>query len=293
VQTLSATQGYTGATTVNNGTLRVTGSIANSSGVTVNAPTATFEAASSQTVKTLNVTSGQVKVTRSGPVSVLKIGDNVNPAPLSIGANGTIDLTTNAMVIDHPAGAEASTLQLVRSQIIRGYNNGAYTGNGITSSSAAADHTKAVGYAQASEIALGAGSTFLNTPVDTSSVVVRYTMNGDSNLDGTVSFADLVTVAQHYGQVLDDAAGSPSTFTNSTWTHGDFNYDGKVSFADLVTVAQNYGGTLPASIPGAPADFNSDLAAAFASVPEPSSGLFILGAAGLGLARRVRRRRKA
>lgn len=294
VQTLSATQGYTGPTIVNDGTLRITGSIASSSGVTVNAPTATFEAAASQTVKTLNVTSGQARVTRTGPVTVLKIGDNVNPTPLSIGANGKIDLTTNAMVIDHPTGADASTLQFVRSQIIRGYSNGTYAGNGITSSSAAADHSKAVGYALASEIALGAGNTFLGTPVDSSSVVARYTMNGDANLDGTVSFADLVAVAQHYGQNLNDQAGSPATFTNSTWTHGDFNYDGQVSFADLVAVAQNYGGTLPASIPGAPADFNSDLAAAFASVPEPSSGLFLLSAGVLGLTRRVRsRRRKA
>jgi autotransporter-associated beta strand protein len=291
VQTLTATHGYTGATTVNGGTLRVSGSVANSSGVNVTAANATFEAAASQRVKSLNVSAGQAKVTNSGPITVLTIGDNVNPAPLTIASEGKLDLTTNAVVIDHPTGADASTLQLVRSKIIAGYNGGNYQGNGITSSSAAADGKKAVGYAKPSEVTLGPGNTFLGTGVDSSSVLIRYTLNGDANLDGAVGFEDLVAVAQHYNQNLNDPAGAPTTFTNSTWTHGDFNYDGTVGFADLVAVAQNYGGSLPSAVPGASADFNGDLAAAFASVPEPSSALFILGVAGLSLGRRVRSRR--
>lgn len=291
VQTLTATHGYIGATTVNNGTLRVTGSIASSSGVTVNGATATFEAAASQRVKSLTVTSGQAKITRIGPVTVLTVGDNVNSTPLSIASNGKVDLTTNAMVVDHAPGAEPATLQLVRSKIIAGYNNGTFTGNGITSSSAAGDHKKSIGYAQSSEVTLDAGNKFLGTVVDSSSVLVRYTLNGDANLDGSVGFADLVAVAQHYGQNINDPVGSPATFTNSTWTHGDFNYDGSVGFADLVAVAQNYGGALPSAVPGASADFNADMAAAFASVPEPSGALIVLGAVGLSLGRRVRSRR--
>jgi hypothetical protein len=57
---------------------------------------------------------------------------------------------------------------------------------------------------------------------------------GDANHDGSVSFADLVAVAQNYGA------------SNKTWADGDFNGDGIISFADLVTVAQNYGTSLPA-----------------------------------------------
>ena len=291
VQTLDAVQGYTGATLVNDGILRVTGSVANSSGVTVGAATATFEAGSSQVVKNLTVTAGQAKVTRTGPILVLTVGDNTNSTPLSISAAGKVDLTTNAMVVDHTVGGEAATLQLVRSKIIAGYNGGNYQGNGITSSSAAADTKKAVGYAQPSEVTLGAGHTFLGQVVDDSSVLIRYTFNGDANLDGTVGFTDLVAVAQHYGQTLNDAVNSPATFTNSTWTHGDFNYDGVVGFPDLESVAQNYGGVLPAAIPGATPRFNADVAAAFASVPEPSSALLILGVAGLSLSRRVRSKR--
>jgi hypothetical protein len=53
--------------------------------------------------------------------------------------------------------------------------------------------------------------------------------DGDTNGDHQVSFADLVAVAQHYGQ----SAGSAAA--------GDVNGDGVVSFADLVAVAQHYG----------------------------------------------------
>jgi ELWxxDGT repeat protein len=60
-----------------------------------------------------------------------------------------------------------------------------------------------------------------------------FELKGDANRDKTVSFADLVAVAQHYGT---DGNG---------WAQGDFNGDGTVSFSDLVVVAQNYGTSLP------------------------------------------------
>jgi hypothetical protein len=61
---------------------------------------------------------------------------------------------------------------------------------------------------------------------------------GDASDDGTVGFADLVAVAQHY-----NGAGSAA--------QGDFNGDGTINFGDLVTVAQNYNTSLPPA-PAAP-----------------------------------------
>jgi autotransporter-associated beta strand protein len=113
-------------------------------------------------------------------------------------------------------------------------------------------------------------------------VEVAYTLPGDANLDYAVDFTDLVALAQNYETA------------DNVWAEGDFTYDGLVDFNDLVLLAQNYEASLPAGaaiagIAGAPAAFEGDLAAAFASVPEPA-GLSAVAAAGYLLARRGRRR---
>ena len=92
---------------------------------------------------------------------------------------------------------------------------------------------------------------------------------GDANLDGNVAFEDLVALAQNYDQ------------KGKSWFQGDFSLDNQVNFNDLVLLAQNYGQPVPASGTFS-ASFESDLAAAFAQVPEPTALGFIgLAAAGL------------
>ena len=66
--------------------------------------------------------------------------------------------------------------------------------------------------------------------------LVLPTVVGDANLDGKVTFADLVLLAAHY-----------NTASGGTWDHGDFARNGKVNFADLVALAANYGHSAPAS----------------------------------------------
>lgn len=64
---------------------------------------------------------------------------------------------------------------------------------------------------------------------------------GDVNLDGTVGFPDLLSLAQHYGAAA------------ASWDYGDLNYDQKVDFTDLLMLAQHYNQSLPAAAvpPGA------------------------------------------
>ena len=99
-------------------------------------------------------------------------------------------------------------------------------------------------------------------------------LGGDINLDGTIDFSDLLTLAQHYGA------------SNAAWEQGDFNHDGRVDFADLLILAQNYGGTLPqgelASLSPA---FHSNVEQAFAQVPEPCS-FYLAGVAAVLIGRR-------
>jgi hypothetical protein len=85
------------------------------------------------------------------------------------------------------------------------------------------------------DITDAAGNPLLN-----GSIFEFWFLAGDVNRDRSVSFADLVAVAQNYGK------------TAQTYDTGDVTGDGSVGFADLVMIAQNYGKTLPAPMAAAP-----------------------------------------
>lgn len=162
-----------------------------------------------------------------------------------------LDLNNGALIVD----AALTTPASLRSNLQRGYHAGAWDGPGISSSAAANDpsHKTTLGYFNNSS---GAYTNFAGQSVGTTSLLVRYTLYGDANLDGQVNFADLVTVAQNYG-----VTGT------AQWNLGDFDYDGNVGFSDLVKVAQNYGASiLP---PAASPMFIDDWQRAQDTVPEP------------------------
>jgi hypothetical protein len=191
---------------------------------------------------------------------------------------GKLDLENSALVLDYTGASPIATI----ANQIQSARAAGWTGNGIGSSSAATSTNAAIGIAEAANVLhLSAGQTaqFLGQQVDSTSLLLRYTLIGDADLDGAVGFSDLVAIAQHYGT----AAGA------NGWSTGDFNYDGQIDFADLVALAQNYSGALPSSAAFAN-DFDADVAAAFAqaSVPEPAT-LPITMLALTGLIRRKRR----
>jgi hypothetical protein len=96
---------------------------------------------------------------------------------------------------------------------------------------------------------------------------------GDTNFDSKVDFVDLTRIAQNY-----------NTRGTGAWDTGDFTGDGNVDFADLVIMAQNYNAP-----PNTGASFESDLATAFATVPEPTA-LSVIAVATITVAARRRRR---
>jgi hypothetical protein len=176
---------------------------------------------------------------------------------------GKLDLSDNALIVDYTT-ANSSPLPTLRSQITQAFGATAathWTGNGITSSRATAAANTALGYGEASAVLALSGTqtaSWQGQTVDATSVLVRYTLSGDTNLDGAVDFKDLVKIAQNYN----DTSG------NRLWSEGDFNYDGNVNFSDLVAVAQNYNA---APLPSLPLDFQDDFQATLALVPEPAS----------------------
>ncbi len=107
-----------------------------------------------------------------------------------------------------------------------------------------------------------AGLTDLNgNPLAADFKFAFFALNGDANRDRSVGFADLVAVAQHYGQ------------SNMTYDKGDVDGDGAVGFADLVMVAQNYGTSLPVPAAIVPAAASASLAPV-SSLKSPTLSVF-------------------
>jgi hypothetical protein len=129
-----------------------------------------------------------------------------------------------------------------------------------------------------------AGPSYLGEDVDGTLGMDNFRalrLAGDATFDDRVDFNDLVKLAQNY-----------NTSGGLTWREGDFTFDGAVDFNDLVKLAQNYNtgpGVAGLSVPGAPEGFDRDVAAAFATVPEPSAVAFLLSA---GVVTAVGRRRR-
>src|SRR5205814_8253207 len=94
--------------------------------------------------------------------------------------DGAIDVRNGPMIADYSTSSPANA---IRPWLPSGYANGAWTGDGIRSSVAASIPRDAVGFAEASSLGVG---SFNGTGVDDTSVVISYTLCGDSNLDHTV-----------------------------------------------------------------------------------------------------------
>jgi hypothetical protein len=162
---------------------------------------------------------------QGGPVELSAGGNKVlGCTSLNILGDGTLDLTDNQMEVRYNLFIP---LDSIRKWIF---------GRRLFSSLADARHN--LGYSDRS-----GGIDF--APFGT--VFVKYTLYGDANLDGRVDFADLVALAQHYG----DNSG------NANWDEGDFTYDGKVGFDDLTRLAQNYNTAMAAVAAASPAPVKS------------------------------------
>lgn len=197
-------------------------------------------------VENINVNSGGVARVPAGAqkVTVTK--------GLSLTGTGKLDINSG-FVLDYTGASPITTIQ---AQLLAGYNGGAWNGSGIMSSSAAAaGGSTALGYAQSSD----GFADLYGYVLDADAIAIKYTLGGDSNLDGTVNFTDLLAVSQNY-----NASGKD-------WLRGDFNYDGSVNFSDLLKLGQNY---------------NQTLTAPEAAVPEPGVG-WVLALAAWALGRRA------
>ena len=167
--------------------------------VAVVAGPTTVELDASQNLHALDILDGTVTLS-SGGNKVL------NTDSLNLGS-GVLDLTNNSMQVHY---GMADPFQTIRGWIFH---------NQIRTS--VAGEYENLGYADSADhVVKGLAD---NT------VLVKFALDGDTDLNGTVNFDDLVRLVRHYGM------------TSANWDHGDFNYDGKVFFDDFVLLARNYG----------------------------------------------------
>jgi hypothetical protein len=120
---------------------------------------------------------------------------------------------------------------------------------------------------------------FAGQLVDASSLLIKFTYFGDTDLDGDVDVADLGNLASHWQ-------------TPGVWTDGDFDYTGSIDVNDLGLLATNWqagvGSPLtPTARPWALAEALSSFGLPSASIPEPTAIGVVLP---MALTCRLRRR---
>lgn len=148
---------------------------------------------------------------------------------LTIDAGGVVDLTSNELITTSPLAA-------IRAQIIAGLLR-TTTAGGVLGS-----------------LDRGNGTTD-----------VKFTLAGDTNLDGTVNVTDLGNLASNYGKTI-----------GGVWGQGDINYNGTVDIADLGLVASNYGDSIASGAVAMIAESVAVVAVDASTVPEPSTLALLL-----------------
>jgi hypothetical protein len=182
-----------------------------------------------------------------------------------------LDLGAGALVVDY-ADAAANPLADLAAWIISGRNGaggGAWDGFGIVSSAAAADPDglTGLGIIDNADPVPGGLTTWMGVDVDATCILVRYTWNGDSNLDGLVDADDY--------DVVDNSFVFGVGARGYGWWSGDLDGDGSIDADDydLIDNAFVFGG---GPLGGPPA-----------AVPEPAT-LALVAFGALWLVRRAR-----
>ncbi len=267
--TIGGLESYTGNTSVNGGVLAFTPNTATS--ILVRPVGAVSVAAGASLIAGATTVTPGSTTARS-----LLVASN------SVSAAGVLDLGINDLQVKN------GSLDAITQLVTNGYNgpSGNWTGNGITSSTAAAStsHLTALGVIQNGNIYGSAGSLGLFDGISPSpaDVLVKYTYVGDSNLDGIVDGSDYTLIDSGYASNV------------TGWLNGDYNYDSHIDGSDytLIDNAFNTQGnslsTTASAVLGSAliADSTTQLAGTVA-VPEPTTGLVVLAVGSL-LARRRR-----
>ncbi|MFT3784865.1 MAG: hypothetical protein QM770_01700 [Tepidisphaeraceae bacterium] len=226
---------------VNGGTLSSAMDLGANTSLSVNAGSAVLSG--SQRIAGVSVASGaSLQMSNVTATLVLKA--------TSLNVLGTLNLADNGLIVNYTGASPLASVEAM-----------------IASGKIAATTTGSTALALVDANTIGSPATFMGEPVDSTSLLARLALKGDFNLDNTVNFTDLLTLAANY------------SLTGKTWVNGDATHDGTVNFSDLLALASNYGQTQTGTLAG-------DWALAQSLVPEPATVSAIVASGVLGLRRR-------
>ncbi|MCY2953561.1 MAG: hypothetical protein NTU53_16520, partial [Planctomycetota bacterium] len=210
----------------------------------------------------------QVTIKSDAPSSIVS-----RIAGLSFGGaadvwEGTLDLTNSDLIIEATPQTRDQVLSDVANQIKTARAGGKWTGDGITSSTAR--DNPYTGLAVLLNYRYGSIKPLLEMfdgeSVDNSCILVKYTWDGDANLDGRINADDYFRID---GGFISQEGG---------YRNGDFNYDGIVNADDYFLIDSAFIGQSGPLRAGAVQP---------SAVPEPT-GLIVLVAGMFCLAARRR-----
>jgi hypothetical protein len=148
---------------------------------------------------------------------------------LNLSGTGALDVRDKAVIVNYSG---ASPIESIHASLTSGYNAGAWTGTGIHSSAAATTPGTAVGFAEATDLFSTFPATFAGQSIDNTSILLRHTLNGDTNLDRNTNLIDFNRLATNFGQ------------PPIRWSTGDFNFDTNANLTDFNLMAGQFGNAL-------------------------------------------------
>jgi hypothetical protein len=214
---LGATTNFTVAT---GSTLRVTGD--------VTATGQTVVKAGGGSVQFPNLRAAGLFV-GEGTVSIATNGTNTGASDLgNLSFAGGTTPTAALDVNDNDVVLRSGTFETVAPLIRSGRANGAWTGQGITSSAARTqpNHATTIGLMTGADYhaAAGGSATFDGFTVADTDMLMKYTWYGDTDFNGRVNFDDYVRTDNGFNNHL------------TGWLNGDFDLNGVVNFDDYVLI---------------------------------------------------------
>ena len=145
----------------------------------------------------------------------------VRAVSLSFGANGSLDLRDNDLILDYTG---ALSIAITQSQL-----NAAQIYSSIADANPLNNTTLGAMESLEYRSIYGPAATFDDVAIDDSTVLVKYTYFGDADFSGLVTFDDYARIDNGFS-------------TNRTgWLNGDFDGNGDVNFDDysLIDLAFN------------------------------------------------------